>query len=314
MSGKLAARAGLQAGTVATFIAAGGFANETSSKDSHCEEQRPPPTPSPATISKEGRVFRALRKETTLREAGGSRPAKGGPSILRRSNTKAELAKLRAMEHEMLLRWERDEDGWRELPARAWPSYQPKPEELDGMKAKASEHGCNTAGEEKDDVCAEILFNIATTLVFYSVDPEKGFQQYQELAYQGHVDSMVACGIILVEGFGIEPDPKTGIEWLRLAVLLDSAQACYELGTCLYTGIDGVMEEDPEGAFALFREAADKDHTGGLYMAADCLVEGEGTTQNVASAIPLFYRAAERGHRYSRQRIRELLNKQEDQS
>jgi TPR repeat protein len=101
---------------------------------------------------------------------------------------------------------------------------------------------------------------------------------------------------------------------LRRAVLLNSSQACYELGTCLYTGIEEVMEEDPEGAFALFQKAASQDHTGGLYMAADCLAEGEGTEKNVADAVPLFYRAADQGHRHSRQRIRELLANKEYQS
>ena len=69
----------------------------------------------------------------------------------------------------------------------------------------------------------------------------------------------------------------------------------------------GVEEEDPEKAFALFERAAKLDHTAALYMVADCLVEGEGTERSVAKAVPLFYKAAERGHRYSRQRIRELL-------
>ena len=73
------------------------------------------------------------------------------------------------------------------------------------------------------------------------------------------------------------------------------------------------MEEDPEGAFSLFEKAAKKDHTGALYMVADCLMEGEGTEKSVAKAVPLFYRAAERGHRYSRQWIRELLKRKDYQ-
>lgn len=44
-----------------------------------------------------------------------------------------------------------------------------------------------------------------------------------------------------------------------------------------------------------------------MYMMVDCLVEGEGTAIDVAKAAPLFYLAAERGHRYARQRMRELL-------
>jgi hypothetical protein len=300
IGGKLAARTALQAGSVA-FVTVSAATSSTARSDCEGEQEQTPP-------HNESRIFRVLRKETTLRRAVNQIPKKK----IRRSNTRAELSKLRASEKEMLLRWERDEDGWRELPARAWPSCQPKPEDLEGIQAESSKHGCD--GKAVNDLCSELLFNIATTLVFYNVDPEKGFRQYQELAKQGHVDSMVASGIMLVEGFGIQPEPEKGIEWLRRAVLLNSSQACYELGTCLYTGIDEVLEEDPEGAFALFEKAANQDHTGGLYMAADCLVEGEGTEQNVANAVPLFYRAAEQGHRYSRQRIRELLAKTEYQS
>eukprot|EP00536_Pseudo-nitzschia_multiseries_P017513 jgi/Psemu1/225342/e_gw1.1595.14.1 len=160
---------------------------------------------------------------------------------------------------------------------------------------------------------------MATCLVFYNVDPEGGFALYEKLAKQGHTPSMVGCGIVLVEGLGVPPREMDGVRWLEKAMDSPSgessassssstaAQAMYELGTVYYTGIDGVVEEDPERAFALFERAAKLDHTAALYMVADCLVEGEGTERSVAKAVPLFYKAAERGHRYSRQRIRELL-------
>jgi TPR repeat protein len=253
----------------------------------------------------EKRIFKLLRKETTLRQAQDAN--KSHP--VRRQNTRAELSKLRINEKEMLLRWELDEDGWRELPARAWPAYQPKLSELEGIKAKALENGCSSSSDNA--LCTQLLFNIATCLVFYNVNAERGFRQYEELAKRGHVDSMVACGIMLVEGLGVEPQEEKGIEWLKKATLLDSSQGCYELGTVLYTGIEGVIEEDPEGAFALFEKAAEQDHTAGLYMVADCLIEGEGTEKSVAKAVPIFYQAAERGHRFSRQRIRELLSRKE---
>lgn len=266
---------------------------------------------------------RLRRKQTTLQHASahGSFAEDAFPRTTKRFDTKKELDEIRANEKEMLLRWERDEDGWRELPARAWPAYQPNPEQLKDLQTQAVQHQCNIYQKESSnkssstssaravDLCTQLLFHIATSLVFYQVDPEAGLRQYESLAKQGHVDSMVACGIVLVEGMGVPPNEQRGIEWLQKAVSLNSAQACYELGTLLYTGIDGVLEEDPQAAFELFRRAAEQDHTAGLYMMADCLVEGEGTEQSVGRAVPLFYRAAERGHRYSRQKIRELLAK-----
>lgn len=256
------------------------------------------------------------RKQTTLQRAsttGGSTPATTSTTA-RRFDTQTQLDEIRKTEQEMLLRWERDEDGWRELPARAWPAYQPNPEQLKGIQVQVQEHKCNATTVTKDghyrandDLCTQLLFNMATALVFYNVDPQRGLEQYEALAKRGHVDSMVACGIILVEGMGVPPQEHKGIEWLEQAVAQNSAQGCYELASVLYTGIDGVIDEDPQGAFELFRRAAEQDHTGGMYMMADCLLEGEGTEANVGRAIPLFYKAAERGHRYSRQVIRELL-------
>lgn len=254
-------------------------------------------------------TFSRLRKRTTLVEAGGGG---GEGQKLRRTSTKAQLSKIRAGEKEMLKRWEKDEDGWRDLPARAWPAYQPDEKQLKGIQVEVAKHNCAdkklATGVPKNDLCQELLFNMATALVFYNLDPQTGFQQYEELAKQGHVDAMVACGVVLMEGLGIAPREEEGVEWLKKAVERGSTQACYELGTVFYTGIDNVIEEDPEAAFRLFEMAAEQGHTAGMYMTADCLMEGEGTAKDVARAIPLLYRAAEKGHRYSRQRIREFLS------
>ena len=308
MFSKLVQRTAFSAG--AASLAVGAVSALSSSSTTQFENTTRRPSETPGTSQK--RIFKSLRKETSLRHAVDKDVASEGGSLfpVRRANTRRELSKLRSQEKEILTRWERDEDGWRELPARAWPAYQPKPDELDGIQSQFNDLGCEN---QSNSFCQDLLFHISTTLVFYNVDPEKGFAQYEKLANEGHVDSMVACGVMLVEGFGIKPEPIKGIEWLRKAILKGSAQGCYELGTCLYTGIDEVIEEDPEGAFALFEKAAKQDHTGGLYMVADCLIEGEGTEKSVGKAVPLLYRAAERGHRYSRQRIRELLARKEYQ-
>ena len=259
-----------------------------------------------------------LRKRTTLEQAA---PAPDRVSVgPRRINTREELSKLRLIEQEMLSRWQRDEDGWRELPARAWPAFQPNAEQLKLIRERIQQNRCRTTSSLKkdddphnDDICSKLLFNAATSMVFYQLDPKAGYQQYKELAEQGHIDSMVALGVLLLEGMGIPPNEEEGIRWLKRAVELGSIQGYYELGTVLYCGIDGVLDEDPEGAFVLFEKAAKASHTAALYMMADCLVEGEGTEKDIAKAVPLFYQAAERGHRYARQRIRELLARKEYQ-
>jgi hypothetical protein len=294
------------------------------------------------------------RKKTVLKVAAS----------LQRLNTNDQISRLRIMQEEMLTRWERDEDGWRNLPSRAWPEYQPNPQQVETIVAEIARLGCTEKIMSKKEghgaklldnnintrivrrrtsclvrrrtsclvrrrtsclvrrrtscsftQCKKLHFDMASGLVFYQVDPDAGFALFESLAKRGHTDSMVACGIVLLEGLGVPPREKEGLAWLEKAMESHqgnddneaAAQASYELGTVYYTGIDGIVEEDPERAFALFQFAAKQNHTAALYMVADCLVEGEGTERNVHEAVPLFYKAAERGHRYSRQRIRELL-------
>lgn len=229
---------------------------------------------------------------------------------LARQNTQRELDKLRRFQTQLYEQWEADEEGWRELPARAWPAYQPDPAQLHGLQQQLSQYRCLTSPGKNKEKCNQIIFDMSTSLVFYTVDPIHGLQQYERLARQGHVDAMVACGILLVEGIGgILPREEEGVTWLQKAVELGSAQACYELGVVYYTGIDGVVEEDTTQAFALFKQAAmSEDHTAALYMMADCYLEGDGVPEkSLAKAVPLLYKAADRGHRFARQMIRELL-------
>ena len=235
--------------------------------------------------------------------------------LLQRSSTRQELGKLRKLKTQLFRQWEKDEEGFRQLPARAWPDYQPDGDQIDRLEKAVKDHKCteictNCNGQSSPE-CQKLLFQLATCLVFNTIDPQRGFAIYESLAKQGHVDSMVACGVILTEGLGgVGPRELEGIEWFVFAIALGSIQATFEMATVLYTGIDGVVEEDPKAAFELFERAAAENHTAAMYMCADCLIEAEGCEQNVARAIPLLYKAADRGHRYARQRIRELLASQ----
>lgn len=272
--------------------------------------------PSPRTQDSSSGV--APRKRATLKKAvegssSSSRPDNDSSfpyntgAAQRRRNTAEVLDTLLPQQAEMLKQWERDEDGWRELPARAWPAYQPKPEEMEFIQKEANQRGCHLLKSTDDKDCQDLSFRIATTLVFYNIDAHQGLKQYLALANQGHVDAMVACGVILVEGLGVPPREEEGIAWLQKAAAKGSKQAHYELGTIYYTGIADVIDEDPKKAFYFFEIAAQEKHVAAMYMMADCLAEGEGVEKDVARAVPLFYQAADQGHRFARQRIRELL-------
>lgn len=249
-------------------------------------------------------TFRRQRRHNTLRKACTN---------IQRNSTKQVLRNIRQSDRDMISRWEKDEEEhWRKLPARAWPAVQPDEEATRQLAVQAKAIDCHVGAhrDHQSRECQDLLFQIATGLVFYNVSPATGLSQFESLAKQyQHVDSMVACGIILVEGLGVAPREKEGIKWLEKAVKKGSPQACYELGTAYYTGIDGVLEEDSSKAVQLFEQALqfDPNHAAALYMVADCLAEGEGTTVNRARAVKLWYQAAELGHRFARQRIRELL-------
>lgn len=253
--------------------------------NTRCEEETEEPSTAPPL----------LQKRMTLQQAAQQ-------PFQRRSTT---LERIRANQSDVLKRWERDEEEhWRELPARAWPAVQPEPEESAGIQQLYDAAHCDS---KTSDQCQEWAFQMATTLVFYSIDPAKGLKRFRQLAKKGHVDSMVACGIVLVEGLGVSPNEREGIRFLEQALECGSTQAAYELATIYYTGLDGIVEEDEARAFRLFENAAAHHHTAAMYMMADCLLNGEGTKPDVLRAIPIFYKAAEQGHRYARQRIREFL-------
>jgi len=44
-----------------------------------------------------------------------------------------------------------------------------------------------------------------------------------------------------------------------------------------------------------------------MYMLADCLREGAGVERDVARAVPLLAGAADKGHRFARQVLAEML-------
>jgi len=198
-------------------------------------------TPAAAVVcekEKEEEPRRIRKRRTAVQKAS---------TTLEKKDTRAELGKIRRLKSSIFRQWERDEDGWRELPARAWPAYQPNEEELEHIRAHLAQlPSCTPDNSDVDDECRKLLFDVATSLVFYTIDPQAGYEQYKKLAENGHVDAMVACGVILVEGLGVSPREEEGVAWLETAASLGSAQACYELGTVYYTGIDGVIDEDPE--------------------------------------------------------------------
>ena len=70
-------------------------------------------------------------------------------------------------------------------------------------------------------------------------------------------------------------------------------QASYELGTLYYLGFEDaesgetIVAPNEREAFSHFERAAEMKHTGGLFMAADCLISGAGCDRDQARAVRL---------------------------
>lgn len=212
------------------------------------------------------------------------------------------LLKLRAGEAEMRRKWEEDESGWHNLPPRAWPPVQPKPDELVGLKQRAA----------ASDAPVQARFDLATCLTFNNIDSEEGLLLFRELAAEGSVDASVAVGVVLLEGIGCEQSDagvEEGVRRLRAASAKGHAQAQYEIGVLHYLGsFPTLVAENTKEAYALFASAADQKHTSALFMCAELLISGDGCTRDEPRAIGLLHDAAERGHRMARQYVREYLD------
>jgi hypothetical protein len=223
-------------------------------------------------------IFSRTSKTTAVAEAeSGFNFDEKDRKLLARS-----LVHLRPQEAEMRLRWERDELGWRKLPARAWPPFQPSVADIPTIAAKLQGGNCGvdttgllpvTGRSQFTDPalpstgpvdCTQNAFDLATALLFNNVDASRGMHLFKQLAENRHcVDAHVALGIALIEGLNVEAEPSKGIEHLKAACKRDSAQAYYEMGTAWYSGLAGALEEDERRAFEMFEKAAAQKHTAG---------------------------------------------------
>lgn len=217
----------------------------------------------------------------------------------------AELNKIRSQEKEMRARWIRDEEGWSNLPARAWPEYQPDASEILELKSQLKE--CEA------EKCADTKFDLATALLFNNIDADEGLKMYLSLAAMGDPRGMTGAGIALFEGYGVEIDEEKGAMYLQQASQTGFAQGLYELGILHYTGnATPYVEEDVAKAKELYEKAAALEHTGALYMLADMLMNGDGCEKDLPRAVGLLYKAAERGHRHARSTLLRILREKKD--
>jgi TPR repeat protein len=214
---------------------------------------------------------------------------------------------IRTNETEIRERWIKDEDSWRKLPARAWPAYQPKVEEIPELLITM-----NKVCPSDPSACLAAKFNVATAFAFNDINSDDALSMYLSLTDQGDPNAMTALGVCYCESYGVDTDLEQGVKWLRKAHQQNFAQATYELASLYYTGnASPVLEENTVTAFELFELAAKNNHTSAMFMVADMMMSNEVKEKDYARAVDLFYRAGDQGHRYARSMLWRLLREEE---
>ena len=246
---------------------------------------------------------------TTIVAAPPSLAASGENDSAEASNFEKELARQRSDVAALKAAWEYSGKA-EKIPSRAWPDVQPEPEEIPALaeELKARCGGGAAATRKQAEECARRKFDLGTALLGIPDRQAEGAQLYAEIAASGHQDGITGWGVCLMEGRGVAEDPSRACSLFEQAAAVGgsgSGQPTYELAVAYYQGT-GVAEDEVKAA-ELFARAAELRHTGGLYMAGDCCLEGIGRIRDRAQALQLLRQAGMQGHRGARSRLMALL-------
>ena len=112
------------------------------------------------------------------------------------------------------------------MPARAWPPFQPKEDKIEMIRTILKE--CKEQTPYSDS-CTSYEFDLATSLLFNNVSGTEALEMYTSLANRGHSQAMVAVGVMLTGGIGVDRDETLGMQYLDDAVRAGDAQGFYEI-------------------------------------------------------------------------------------
>ena len=113
-------------------------------------------------------------------------------------------------------------------------------------------------------------------------------------ARSGELEAQVLLGQILLNGDGIERDPKLALTWFRICAQRGSAMASNMLGRCHEHGWGCAV--DLPAAAGYYHQAAAQELDWGQYNLANLYATGRGVPRDPALAFQLYRRAAEQGH------------------
>ncbi|MFK0086760.1 tetratricopeptide repeat protein [Pseudomonas sp. NPDC090755] len=124
--------------------------------------------------------------------------------------------------------------------------------------------------------------------------PGKAAQAILASAGQGVVEAQVLLGQILLDGRGIEQDPRLARQWFEIAARNGHPMGHNMLGRSLEHGWGG--PQNLEIAAQHYRQAAALGLDWGLYNYANLLATGRGVGQDHAAALGCYQQAADLGH------------------
>jgi TPR repeat protein/serine/threonine protein kinase len=114
-----------------------------------------------------------------------------------------------------------------------------------------------------------------------------GFSMARQAALAGSLDALSDVGNLLLDGVGVDPNPKAGLHWLRLAAKGGSGKAMEKLGMVL-------LADRPQEAWTFTLAAAKAGHPAAMYRVGATLVEGRnGVTADPPRGLRWLERAIE---------------------
>jgi hypothetical protein len=125
-------------------------------------------------------------------------------------------------------------------------------------------------------------------------NPVRAAQAILSAAKANFVDAQALLGQILLDGNGIERDPKLAMVWFQIAANRGHSQAQNMLGRCHEHGWGCVA--DPQKAATHYQMAAIAGLDWGLYNFANLLATGRGMTKDPHRAMACYRKAAHMGH------------------
>lgn len=125
-------------------------------------------------------------------------------------------------------------------------------------------------------------------------DPSAAARLAWRSAQLGDAAAQTLLAQLLLEGRGVERNPREALQWFRRAAEAGMAIAMNMVGRCLENGWGA--QRDEQAAADCYRRAADLDYDWAIYNYAHLLANGRGVERDRAAALRWFKRAADLGH------------------